>query len=122
MVGAPRVNAQRGARCLMCHKLVQYEAIVEGYPGQTTFCKYLVRCHGQEELRTYDMGSTEWEWEDVRSWRDRAHWFDPGSFDAAPLGKDAGNVNDYEDPERKKLYSDVVLASERGKISGGGDA
>lgn len=43
--------AALGPKCLMCGKVVNFEQIVE---EATTYTKVLIRCHGQEELRTYN--------------------------------------------------------------------
>lgn len=77
-----------GALCLMCNKPVDKEEVVEGYQAteakngvpqysKLTYCKILVTCHGQEELHTFDMGTTEWEPYDVQTRMRRRRWFDP---------------------------------------------
>ena len=63
--------------CTTCGRYLDGEAIVEGYPGQTTFCKVLGKHHGAEELVTFDMGSVEWSFEELQK-QMRGHlWFDP---------------------------------------------
>ena len=76
-VSAPVVRPALGPLCMTCGRVVDYEALVEGYPGETTYARVLVRHHGAEELRTFDMGSTNWDGKDLGSMMRRTHWFDP---------------------------------------------
>lgn len=97
LVVAPYAGSARGAVCLTCGKLVDEEAIVEGYPGESSTCKVLVRHHGAEELRTFDMGSTNWDHEDLASMMARTNWFDPNSYDGMGLGIKLPNPGEHDD-------------------------
>ncbi len=99
LVQAPYAGSSRGAVCLTCGKLVDEEAIVEGYPGESVTCKVLVRHHGAEELRTFDMGSTNWDEQDLASYMARTNWFDPNSYDGMALGVRVPNAKDHDDRE-----------------------
>jgi len=66
-----------GPRCLTCLEVVDLESMVEGYPGQTTFCRVLVRHHGAEELRTFEFDSVEWDHRDLKRAMQSARFFDP---------------------------------------------
>ena len=78
-----------GPQCAICNDVVDYEALVEGYPGYadkdgniveqagSDFCRVLVRCHGAEELREFQFGGRLWTPEDLRKAMQRVLWFDP---------------------------------------------
>lgn len=97
LVLAPYAGSARGAVCLTCGKLVDEEGIVEGYPGESTTCKVLVRHHGAEELRTFDMGSTNWDEADLASYMSRTNWFDPNSYEGMGLGIKVPQVGEHDD-------------------------
>ena len=99
LVFAPTAGSARGAVCLTCGKLVDEEAIVEGYPGESATCKVLVRHHGAEELRTFDMGTRAWDHEDLASMMQRTNWFDPRSHDGMGLGVKMPFVGEHDDRE-----------------------
>lgn len=97
LVRAPIAGSSRGAVCLTCYKLVDEEAIVEGYPGESTTCRVLVRHHGAEELRTFDMGSTNWGPDDLASYMSRTNWFDPTTHEGLGLGVKVTRPGDHDD-------------------------
>ena len=66
-----------GPLCLTCGRVVDHEELVEGYPGESTFCRVLVRHHGAEEVRTFDLGSSNWDDRDLKRLMQGARWFDP---------------------------------------------
>jgi predicted GH43/DUF377 family glycosyl hydrolase len=70
----------QGHWCHTCGKLAGHIEIVEGMPGKDTHTKVLVRCHGAEELANYDMGSVEWDSEDLKRFIGRTKWFDPNAL------------------------------------------
>jgi hypothetical protein len=86
-VVAPHVQAPQGPVCLTCGRVVDSEELVEGYPGESQTAKVLVRHHGAEELRTFDMGSTNWDERDLGSMMRRTNWFDPYAHEGLGLGK-----------------------------------
>lgn len=101
LVWAPTVQAPRGSVCLTCGRLVDFEGVVEGYPAGdndagTVWCKYLVKHHGAEELRTFEMGSTNWDYGDAAQMARRTNWFDPRAFEGLGLGVEVQNVNDHD--------------------------
>lgn len=63
--------------CMTCGRHLDSEELVEGYPGGTTFAKVLGRHHGSEELVTFDMGSVNWDEEDLAKHMRGHLWFDP---------------------------------------------
>ncbi|MGL4444250.1 MAG: hypothetical protein ACRCU1_11530 [Alsobacter sp.] len=97
LVVAPYAGSSRGAVCLTCGKLVDHEEIVEGYPGESPTCKVLVRHHGAEELRTFDMGSTNWDHQDLASMMARTNWFNPREHEGLGLGIRVPNVGEHDD-------------------------
>lgn len=97
LVQAPYAGSVRGAVCLTCGRLVDSEEIVEGYPGESVTCKVLVKHHGAEELRTFDMGSKDWDHTDLASYMQRTNWFDPFSHDGLGLGINVKNVGEHDD-------------------------
>lgn len=98
---APYVKNAQGCLCMTCGRLVDLESLVEGEMGKTTYAKVLVRHHGAEELRTFDMGSVEWDAYELKSHMMRANWFDPRG--GAGLGVKVDLRTD--DPEPEKIYS-----------------
>jgi hypothetical protein len=103
LILAPHVQSARGAVCLTCGRLVDEEAIVEGYPGESVTAKYLVRHHGAEELRTFHMGSTNWDHTDLRSYVRRTNWFDPTAHEGTGMGQLVIPSDGYVDPEPTKV-------------------
>ena len=97
LVVAPIAGSARGAVCLLCGKLVDEEAIVEGYPGESVTCKVLVRHHGAEELRTFNMGSSNWNEQDLASLMMRTNWFDPHSLEGLGLGIKMARPGEHDD-------------------------
>ncbi len=100
---APSVKNASGPVCMTCGRIVTSEALVEGEPGRDTFARVLVKHHGAEELRTFDMGSVDWDSYELKSHMMRANWFDPTSHGGAGLGVRI-NAN-LDEPERERLYS-----------------
>ncbi len=112
LVYAPTVQAPRGAVCMTCGRLVDYEGIVEGEaadiergrPASSHRARYLVRHHGAEEARWFDMGSTNWDYADVAQMARRTNWFDPTREAGLGLGQridDPGEHDDKEDGDFK---------------------
>lgn len=99
LIVAPHVQAAQGATCCTCGRLVDEESIVEGYPGETTWAKVLVRHHGAEELRTFDMGSTGWDNGDLASLIRRTNWFVPNEEAGLGLGSRMINPGPAQDDE-----------------------
>lgn len=101
LVHAPNVQSPRGAVCMTCGRLVDFEGVVEGYPAKendagTTWCKYLTKHHGAEELRTFEMGSTNWDYADAAQMARRTNWFDPTRHEGLGLGKEIRNPGDHD--------------------------
>lgn len=100
---APSVKAPSGPVCMTCGRLVDSELLVEGEPGRTTFAKVLVKHHGAEELRTFDMGSVEWDSYELKSHMMRANWFSPFGHEDTALGVKI--IPRFDDPEPSKVFS-----------------
>lgn len=88
LVIAPDVQSAIGPVCLTCGRVVDSEEIVEGYAGESQWVKVLVKHHGAEELRRFDMGSTNWDERDLASMMRRTNWFDPTAHEGLGLGKE----------------------------------
>lgn len=63
--------------CMTCNRELDSEALVEGAPGVTTFARVLGRHHRAEQLVTFDMGSVEWDHDDLARHMRGFVWFDP---------------------------------------------
>ena len=96
LVHAPTAGSVRGPVCMLCGRLVDSEEIVEGYPGESTTCRVLVKHHGAEELRTFQMGSSNWDEQDLASMMRRTNWFDPTSYEGLGLGHKAPHAGDHD--------------------------
>lgn len=108
LVFAPTVQAPRGAVCLTCGRLVDFEGVVEGYPAKpndpgTTWCKYLAKHHGAEELRTFEMGSTNWDYADAAQMARRTNWFDPSRHEGLGLGRKVEHPGDHDETDTPKI-------------------
>lgn len=103
LVYAPTAGSVRGPVCMTCGKLVDSEQLVEGYPAEpengregSLVCKVLVKHHGAEELRTFHMGSTNWDVGDLASMMRRTNWFDPTAHEGLGLGHKNPNAGDHD--------------------------
>lgn len=96
LVLAPSVQAPKGAVCLTCGRIVDFEGVVEGYPGESERARYLVRHHGAEEARWFDMGSRNWDLADVAQMARRTNWFDPRAHEGLGLGQVVDNPADHD--------------------------
>lgn len=99
LVHAPTVQAPRGAVCLTCGRLVDFEGVVEGYPGESARSRYLVKHHGAEEARWFDMGSTNWDVADVAQMARRTNWFDPTRHEGLGLGQKILDPLDHDETD-----------------------
>lgn len=90
-----------GAYCMICNRPSDEERIVDEARGNKNFCKVLVRCHGAEELRTFEFGSADWDYEsDLKRAMQRCAWFDPMSHNETPFEPNKGVINAPGDEER----------------------
>lgn len=107
LVVAPDVQSALGPVCLTCGRVVDSESLVEGYPGSTTYARVLVTHHGAEELRTFDMGSSNWDEQDLASLMRRTNWFDPEAFEGIGLGRQIlrPDMNEPDDEERAPMVT-----------------
>lgn len=110
LVHAPNVCQPRSHVCMTCGQLVDSNGVVEGYPAApndpgTTWCKYLVTHHGAEELRTFDMGSTNWDYGDAEQMALRTNWFDPTREGGLGLGASIDNPGEHDDVDAPKQFS-----------------
>lgn len=118
LVIAPNAGSVRGPVCMTCGKLVDSEELVEGYPVDiehgipgSPYCKVLVKHHGAEELRTFDMGSTNWDCEDLASMMRRTNWFDPTRHEGLGLGHENQHAGDCDgaDTDDVKVTPMIVV-------------
>ena len=66
----------------------------------------LVKHHGAEELRRYDMGSRNWDMQDVKQRMDKTQWFNPsqvGEGEEADKHRRARAVNDEDEQMREVI-------------------
>lgn len=106
LILAPHVQSAQGCVCLTCGRLVDEESLVEGYPGESATCKVLVKHHGAEELRTFHMGSTNWDERDLASMMRRTNWFDPTAHEGLGTNVRVIPSDGYVDPEPTKIIID----------------
>ena len=99
---APSVQSALGPVCMTCGRVVDEEQLVEGYPGESVTCKVLVKHHGAEELRTFHMGSTNWDERDLAQMMRHTNWFDPTKHEGVGLGEKIA-PNWVDDPEPTKI-------------------
>lgn len=71
--------------------------MVEERRGDHNFARVLVRCHGAEELRTFEFGSREWDGEDLKRAMQRCAWFDPTSHSEAAGRPNNSIINEEGD-------------------------
>jgi hypothetical protein len=88
--GVAYKNGLVGPRCQLCQQPVDREEVVEGVPGQHTWCEVLVRCHGAEEVKRFDFDSVEWDERDLMQAMSRARWFVPSEH--VDAGKTFGGI------------------------------
>lgn len=106
---APTVQPAVAPLCLTCGRYVDSMAHTEGYPGAQPFAVVVVKHHGAEEKRTFNMASIEWDLADLGSIVRRASWFDPTSLDGAAVGQKAEAVNEYEDEAPRVIHSQAQV-------------
>ncbi len=107
LVRAPIAAHARGAICMTCGRLVDEEGIdlnfsepvdlEKGRPATKTAAQYLVKHHGAEELRTFDMGSDNWDIADVQQMAIRTNWFDPRKHEGLGVGTRIENPGEHDD-------------------------
>lgn len=73
-----------GPVCILCTQAkgravqVPKMELVENLPGDgKDWCKVLMKCHGQEELVKFEMGTAQWDYEELRKLVNKRNWFDP---------------------------------------------
>lgn len=82
---------------MICRRAVDEEQQVEERRGDVNFIRVLVRCHGSEELRTFEFGSAEWDHTDIKRAMQRCAWFDPVSHNETAGVPNNGIINDEGD-------------------------
>lgn len=63
--------------CNTCGANIYNRELVEGEPDHTPYAKVLVKCHGAEELHTFDMGTIHWTAEELKRYMQAHQWFLP---------------------------------------------
>lgn len=119
-IHAPHVRASTGPVCMTCGRIVDSESLVEGEPGRTTFARVLVKHHGAEELRTFEMDSIEWDERELASHMSRANWFDPrgGEGLGVKIVPIDGGVPDFEQTEPTVLVAGDIGERALGRVPG----
>jgi hypothetical protein len=93
----PLVQNRCGAYCMICLRPTASEEIKEEVHGDKNYARVLVRCHGSEELRTFEFGSKEWDSTDLKRAMQRCAWFDPMSHNETAGIPNKGVINDEGD-------------------------
>lgn len=91
--GRPLAQNSAGAWCLTCLKQTDSENMVEEH--RTAFrqsCKVLVKCHGQEELGTFEFGRPDWDADDLKRAMQRRAWFNPHGHETAGMDHNKGEL------------------------------
>ena len=98
-IGFRPLDANRcGAYCMICNKPTEKEELVEEQRGAVNFARVLVRCHGAEELRTFEFGSSDWDYGlDLKRAMQRCAWFDPMSHNETAGVANNGIINEEGD-------------------------
>lgn len=86
-----------GAYCMICLRPTQSEEFVEESRGEKNYARVLVRCHGAEELRTFEFGSSEWDDTDLKRAMQRCAWFDPHGHNETAGIANKGVINEEGD-------------------------
>lgn len=80
---------------MICNRPSDEEQLVEESHGKRgNFARVLVRCHGAEELRTFEFGTEAWDETDLKRAMQRCAWFDPMSHNETAGQPNQGVVND----------------------------
>ncbi len=94
----PLAQNRCGAYCMLCNRPSDSEEFVEDSRGERgNFAKVLVKCHGTEELGTFEFGSSDWDESDLKSAMQRRAWFDPLSHQETAGTPNNGIINDEGD-------------------------
>ncbi len=94
----PLAENMCGAYCMLCRRPSDSEEFVEEHRGESgNFAKVLVRCHGTEELGTFEFGSSDWDESDLKSAMQRRKWFDPMSHQETAGTPNNGVINEEGD-------------------------
>ena len=93
----PLAQNRCGAYCMICNRPSDEELMVEEQRGSRNYARVIVRCHGQEELRTFEFGSQEWDASDLKRAMQRCAWFDPNGHMQTAGIPNAGVVNEEDD-------------------------
>lgn len=91
--GRPLQQNAAGAWCLTCLKPTDSEQLVEEH--RTSFrqsCKVLVKCHGQEEVGTFEFGRSDWDSDDLKRAMQRRAWFNPHGHEVAGMNHNNGEL------------------------------
>lgn len=87
-----------GAYCMICNRPTDSENVVEEHRGDVNYVRVLVRCHGAEELCTFEFASKDWTYEDdVKRAMQRRAWFDPMRHQEVAGIPNQGIVNEEGD-------------------------
>ena len=88
-----------GAYCMICRRPSDEEQLVEEvHSPKRNFARVLVRCHGSEELRTFEFASENWDADtDLKRAMQRCAWFDPLSHNETAGVPNKGIINDDGD-------------------------
>jgi hypothetical protein len=93
--GRPLRENSAGAWCLTCLKACDSEQLVEEHRGQRNSAKVLVKCHGSEELGTFEFGSEHWDVHgDLKRAMQRRVWFNPQGHEEAGMTHNKGELKD----------------------------
>lgn len=75
LLSKPKVQ-RVGPGCLTCLKPIT-EVTIMNEPGHIPEVEVLLRCHGEEEVVTLEMGTANWTFQDAGKLINKQAWFDP---------------------------------------------
>lgn len=96
LASRPLAQNRCGAYCMTCRRPSDEEILVEEHRGdKRNEAKVLVRCHGAEELGTFEFDSEQWTLEDdLKRGMQRVMWFNPMSHEQVGSISNNGKIED----------------------------
>lgn len=90
--------------CQLCGRYVDREEIVERWP---TGARVLVKHHGAEELASFELGTRDWDCDDLARAMKGHPWFAPETM-AANEQTLAGVAPDYEQQPDGTIFGGII--------------
>ncbi len=90
--------------CQLCGRHVDSEELVEKWP---TGARVLVKHHGAEELASFELGTRDWDCDDLARAMRGHPWFRPETM-AANEQTHSGRTPDYEPTAEGKIFGGII--------------